>query len=138
MPLYPMCIIVLHKSNVAIKYSSVILDLQTGQTSSLLVPPLVVAVVASLLLLLVALHKYKLTMYKWSLQLKNKICLSLSVQYTCGQEQQFRDRLLIPQVLIFCGPRKQVQTPSLPPFIFLKFNLKFKVNPYPPSQVSSS
>ena len=43
-----------------------------------------------------------------------------------------RDRLLIPQVLIFCGPRKQVQTPSLPPFIFLKFNLKFKENPYPP------
>jgi hypothetical protein len=32
----------------------------------------------------------------------------------------------------FCGPRKQVQTPPLPPLIFLKLILRFTQNPLPP------
>ena len=43
-----------------------------------------------------------------------------------------RDRRLIPQVLFVFSSRKQLQTPSLPPFIFLKFFLRFSLNPSPP------
>ena len=43
-----------------------------------------------------------------------------------------RDRLEIPQVLFICGPRKQVQTPPIPPLIFLKLFLTFFPTPLPP------
>ena len=49
-----------------------------------------------------------------------------------GTILRLRDRLLIPQVLFFCGPRKQVLTPPLPPLIFLKLILRFTQNPLPP------
>ena len=49
-----------------------------------------------------------------------------------------RDRLEIPQVLFICGPRKQVQTPPLPPLIFLKLFLTFSPTPPSPPKFSSS